>query len=91
MVMPLEARQVQNSKWATLFVSGGRKDKISKGDLAGLFFKQGGLEKGELGVIELLNDCAFIGVPKVKVEPLVALLNNTKIKKRKVRVSLLAE
>ncbi|MFK8162497.1 MAG: DEAD/DEAH box helicase [Lewinella sp.] len=91
MVMPLEPRPVQNSKWATIFVSGGRKDKISKGDLAGLFFKQGGLEKGELGVIELLADCAFVGVPKVKVESLVALLNNTKVKKRKVRVSLLGE
>jgi hypothetical protein len=91
MVMPLEPRPVQNSKWATLFVSGGRRDKISKGDLAGLFFKQGGLEKGELGVIELLSDCAFVGVPKVKVESLVALLNNTKVKKRKVRVSLLGE
>ncbi len=25
--------------WTTLFISGGRKDKISKGDIAGLFFK----------------------------------------------------
>ncbi len=89
--MPLEPRPVQNSKWATLFVSGGRKDKISKSDLAGLFFKQGGLEKGELGVIELLDDCAFVGVPKVKVESLIALLNNTHVKKRKVRISLLGE
>lgn len=91
MVMPLEAAKVQNSKWATLFISGGRKDKISKGDVAGLFFKQGGLEKGELGNIELLTDCTFVGVPKSKVESLVSLLNNAKIKKRKVRVSLLEE
>ena len=31
--------------WQTLFISGGRKDKISKGDVAGLFFKQGKLDK----------------------------------------------
>jgi superfamily II DNA/RNA helicase len=29
------------SDWSTLFVSGGRKDKISKGDVAGLFFQAG--------------------------------------------------
>ena len=70
-----------------LYVSGGRKDKISKGDLAGLFFKQGGLARNELGVIELLSDCTFVAVPRKKAEALVALLNNSKVKKRKVRIS----
>lgn len=85
--LPLSPSPIEGSKWTTLYVSGGRKDKISKGDLAGLFFKQGGLEKGELGVIELLADCAFVGVPRKKAESLVALLNNARVKKRKVRIS----
>jgi superfamily II DNA/RNA helicase len=89
MDLPLEPHPIQNSKWATLYLSAGRKDKISKSDIAGLFFKQGGLEKGELGVIELLADCAFVGVPRVKVEELIALLNNGRVKKRKIRVSQL--
>jgi len=89
MALPLEARSVQNSKWATLYLSAGRKDKVSKGDIAGLFFKKGGLEKGELGVIELLTDCAFVGVPRRKVEGLIALLNNGRVKKRKIRVNQL--
>lgn len=87
MELPLAPKPVKRPKWSTLYVSGGRKDKISKGDLAGLFFKQGGLAKGELGGIELLQDCAFVGVPSKKVESLVALLNNTRVKKRKVRIS----
>ena len=37
------------SEWETVFISGGRRDKISKGDIAGLFFKQGQLKKDELG------------------------------------------
>lgn len=73
-------------KWETLFISGGRKDKISKGDIAGLFFKQGHLEKNELGEIELKQDCAFIAVPFEKAYDLAQRLNNSKIKKRKVRV-----
>ena len=76
-------------QWATLYVSGGRRDKISKGDLAGLFFKQGKLERDELGVIELKQDCAFVAVPKNKVASVIEKTNNTRLKKKKVRISLL--
>ena len=75
--------------WQTLFISGGRKDKISKGDVAGLFFKQGKLDKHELGTIELKQDCAFVAVPLTKADDLVLNLNNTRLKKKKVRVTLL--
>ena len=75
--------------WQTLFISGGRKDKISKGDIAGLFFKQGKLDKHELGTIELKQDCAFVAVPLTKADDLVLNLNNTRLKKKKVRVTLL--
>ena len=71
----------------TLFISGGRKDKISKGDIAGLFFKQGGLVGDELGTIELKQDCAFVSVPTEKHLELIEKLNNTKLKKRKIRVT----
>lgn len=75
--------------WSTLFISGGRKDKISKGDIAGLFMKQGKLENGELGTIELKQDCAFVAVPELKSKSLIDLLNNSRLKKKKVRISRL--
>ena len=75
--------------WETLFISGGRKDKISKGDIAGLFFKQGNINKDQLGVIELKSDCAFVAVPKSIASKLAQKLNNTRLKKKKVRVSVL--
>lgn len=74
--------------WQTLFISGGRKDKISKGDIAGLFFKQGELNKDQLGVIELKQDCAFVAVPASLADQLVEQLNNSKLKKKKVRVTV---
>ncbi|WP_372792418.1 DEAD/DEAH box helicase [Lutibacter sp.] len=76
----------ESSKWKTLFISGGRKDKISKGDIAGLFFKEGKLNKHELGTIELKSDCAFVGVAASKVDELIKRFNNTHLKKRKIRV-----
>jgi superfamily II DNA/RNA helicase len=75
-------------EWTTLFVSGGRKDKISKGDIAGLFFKQGSLKKDDLGVIELKQDCAFVAVKSAKVKQLLKEVNNSKLKKKKVRISV---
>ncbi len=78
-----------DTDWSTIFVSGGRKDKISKGDIAGLFIKQGGLKHEELGLIELKNDCAFVAVKKSKSNAIVENLNNSKLKKKKVRIRLI--
>ncbi|WP_299667293.1 DEAD/DEAH box helicase [uncultured Polaribacter sp.] len=72
--------------WETVFISGGRKDKISKGDIAGLFIKQGKLNKDQLGAIDLKQDCAFVAVPLTLAEGLVEKLNNSRLKKKKVRI-----
>jgi len=77
---------LDDSSWKTLFVSGGRRDKISKGDIAGLFFKQGKLNKDQLGLIELKQDCAFVAVKSTSINQLLPLVNNTRLKKKKVRV-----
>ncbi len=79
----------ETTRKSTLFISGGRKDKISKGDIAGLFFKQGGLIGDELGTIELKQDCAFVSVPTEKADNLIKKLNNTKLKKKKIRVRII--
>lgn len=76
-------------EWNTLYISGGRKDKISKGDIAGLFIKQGGLSADELGVIELKNDCAFVSVKTKDLKQLLSKVNDTKLKKKKVRVTVI--
>ena len=75
--------------WTTLFISGGRKDKISKGDIAGLFFKQGNINNDQLGTIDLKQDCAFVAVPITIADSLVDKLNNSRLKKKKVRVSII--
>ena len=75
-----------SSPWVTLFISGGRKDKISKGDIAGLFLKKGLLNSGDIGIIELKNDCAFIAVSKSKFTTILDNLNNTRLKKKKIRI-----
>ncbi len=88
---PIENKELANNKtnkqdWTTLLVSGGRKDKISKGDIAGFFIKQGNLAATELGNIEIKQDCAFVAVANSKVKKLILMLDNTKLKTKKVRI-----
>lgn len=75
------------SKWKTLYIGGGRRDKISKGDIAGLLMKQGKINKEELSVIEIQQDCAYVGVLASKIGSVIKLVNNAKLKTKKVRVS----
>jgi len=77
------------SIWKTLFVSGGRKDKISKGDIAGLFMKQGKLGNNQIGSIEIKTDCAFVGVHASEVDQLLLLVDNSRLKNKKVRVTVI--
>lgn len=76
------------SKWTTVYLSGGRKDKISKGDIAGLCCKQGNISNDEIGIIEIKQDCAFVAINSKKAAQLVQLIDNTKLKTKKVRVSI---
>jgi len=76
-------------KWRTLYITGGRRDKISKGDIAGFFLKQGQIHKDQLGVIELTQNCAYVSVQSEVAELVIDKTNNTRLKKKKVRVSLI--
>ena len=87
--LPTQIADVEASAWKTLHLSAGRKGKISKGDVAGLFFKVGGLQKGELGIIELNRDHVYVAVAEDKAEAVARKLNNQKIKGRKVRVRVM--
>ncbi|MEO9887138.1 MAG: DEAD/DEAH box helicase [Balneola sp.] len=77
------------TEWKTLYISGGRRDKISKGDIAGFFFKEGKLKKGELGDIELKQESAFAAVKADKVDQVLKLIDNKKLKTKKVRITVI--
>lgn len=76
-------------KWETLYITGGRRDKISKGDIAGLFIKQGMVHKDQIGVIEIQQSCSYVGVHADLAEILIEKTNNSKLKNKKVRISLI--
>jgi len=49
--------------------------------------KQGKLTKEELGIIEIKQECSYVGVKTAAVSRVIELVNNEKLKTKKVRVS----
>lgn len=77
------------SNWETVYLSGGRKDKISKSDIVGLFCKQGNIYPNEIGIIEIKQDCSFVAINKSNVSELIKRIDNSKLKMKKIRVSII--
>ncbi len=73
-------------EWATVFIGGGKKDKVNKIDIVGFFYKQGKLNKDELGLIEIKDYYSYAAVKKSKIKNLINKLNGSKIKKKKVKI-----
>jgi superfamily II DNA/RNA helicase len=89
-IKPIALNPVQKiglSPWETLCIMGGRRDKISKGDIAGLFFKQGGLTGEELGIIEIQQERSYVAVKHTEVQHCIDTLHHKKLKEAKIRIS----
>ena len=67
-------------KMATLYIGKGKKDKISKGDIAGFLCKKGGLEPAEIGRIDVMDRYAYVAVSLPKLQQVLKLTKGEKIK-----------
>lgn len=83
--MPLTP--VSQSEVTTLYFSAGRKDKISRGDIAGFLIQRGGLGREEVGKIDVRDHCAYAAVPAAKARAAIEACAPYKIKNQKVRIS----
>lgn len=66
--------------WATLYIGKGKKDKLSKMDIAGFLYKKGNLTREDVGVIDVREHYAFVAVRRNKVNQLLTLIRGEKIK-----------
>jgi hypothetical protein len=71
-----------------LYISAGKKDKISKGDIAGLFMKKGGLQGDDLGLITTLDHASYVSVSQSLVNKVLTNIKNEKIKKMRVKIEI---
>lgn len=80
----LRVEESKASEWSTVMISGGRRDKISKGDVVGFCIKQGGLNSEDLGLIELQQNNSFVAVKTKMVSQLIEKIDRTKLKTKKI-------
>lgn len=85
-LLPKKLELPKPGKWTTLYINAGKKDKIHKMDIVGMFLQKGQLQKDELGKIEVLDNSAYVAVKTDKVKRTLELVKNERIKNRKIRI-----
>lgn len=67
-------------EWTALYVGKGKRDKLSRGDLAGFFMKKGGLKPGDVGTILVFDNYAYVAVKLKQMRALLKKVEGEKIK-----------
>ena len=74
--------------YTCLYISAGKKDKISKGDIVGLLTKKGELKSEEIGLITTLDYSSYVAVKRSSVNNVLANIKNERLKKIKVKIEV---
>ncbi len=75
-------------EFVTIYISGGKKNKLNKIDIVGFFSQKGKLEKGDLGLIEVKDFTSFAAVKREKFKQLLAQIKDEKMKGKKYKIEL---
>ncbi|MGZ4058544.1 MAG: DEAD/DEAH box helicase [Bacteroidia bacterium] len=78
----------ENTPWCTLYIAAGKKDKINKMDIVGMLLQKGKLQKEELGLIEVLDFSSYAAVSRNKIDSVLKLIKEEKIKNKKVKMEV---
>lgn len=74
---------VPSSRWETLYIGRGKKDKVNKVDIVGFLSKTGGLSREQLGMVTVFPQWSFAAVERTCVPSLMARIKGQKIKGQK--------
>ena len=75
-------------EFQTIYISGGKKNKLNKIDIVGFFSQKGKLEKGDLGLIEVKDFISFAAVKSKKVKDLLTAIRDEKMKGKKFKIEV---
>jgi ATP-dependent RNA helicase DeaD len=75
-------------EFQTIYISGGKKNKLNKIDIVGFFSQKGNLEKGDLGLIEVKDFISFAAVKFNKVKDLLHAIKDEKMKGKKFKIEV---
>lgn len=78
----------EKPKWTTFFIGAGKKDKVNKIDIVGFLSNRGELKKEDIGLIEVKDFYSFVAVRKSKASHVLILIQDQKIKNKKVKIAI---
>ncbi len=75
-------------EYQTIYISGGKKNKLNKIDIVGFFSQKGKLDKHDLGLIEVKDFISFAAVKFNKVKDLLTNIKEEKMKGKKYKIEV---
>lgn len=78
----------KDSEWQTLYIAAGKKDKVNKIDIVGLLLKKGGLQKEDVGLIEVKDQTSYVAIKRKMVGQVLSTLAQERIKNKKVKIEV---
>ena len=79
-LLPANPPKPKPAKWATIYIGKGKKGKLSKGDIMGFLSKKGGLNRDDVGRIDVKEHYAFVAILRKKLAHTLNLVRGEKIK-----------
>jgi hypothetical protein len=72
--------------WKTIYIGGGKKDKINKVDVVGFLHKVGRIDNNDIGLITVQDKSVLVAINSYVVEDLVREIRDEKIKGKRVKI-----
>ncbi|MBR6432524.1 MAG: DbpA RNA binding domain-containing protein, partial [Muribaculaceae bacterium] len=88
-IMADTPHRMKVSNISTLYISAGRKEKVSRGDVVGFIVSHATMiAASEIGKINIYDHHCLVAVPKDKTAEIIKAVSSFKLKKLKVKVSV---
>jgi len=88
MILQKKNKLPEPPKFKTIYISGGKKNKLNKIDIVGSFLQKGKLEKEDLGQIEVKDFYTYVAVKSEKVSGLLFDMKEKKLKGKKYKIGV---
>lgn len=84
--IPVSQKPPKPALYTTIYINGGKKDKLNKVDIVGFLSQKGKLLKDDIGLIVVKDFNSFVAVKKNKVNAMLDLVKDEKIKGAKYKI-----
>lgn len=78
----------ERTPFQTIYISAGKKDKVNKVDIVGFLLKKGGLEKDDIGLLEVKDTTSYAAINRKKMLALLKKLEGERLKNKKLKIEI---